>query len=145
MNRLERVQFKFLMWLATRARGMDRFARRDYDSLLREFNMPSLEARRTQLDLVYLRNVFSGRIDSSFLLSCFSLHVPSRQTRHVALFNVPYARVSTVKTGTFTRLPTLANAFIDRNPQVDVFFDGFSSFKSSVIAHAMSAQFVSVR
>ena len=135
LNRLERVQSKFLSWLSTRARGTDRSVSRDSSSLLTVFNMMSLEARRTQSDLVYLRNVFSGRIDCSYLLGCFGLHVPSRSTRNSRLFSMPYARVSTVKSGTFTRLPALANSVIDRNPDVDFFSDSFSTFKSSVIAH----------
>ena len=147
LARLERIQWKFLMWLSFRVRGTDRFARfnrQDYLDLLSAFSMTSLEARRTLHDLVYLRNVFSGKIDSSFLLSCFSLHVPSRSTRNVSLFSTPHARVCTVKTGTFVRLPTLANSFISENPHVDIFCDSFRDFKSSVVANSMNTRRVSV-
>ena len=67
---------------------------------------------RTSFLCMYLSNIFSGKIDSSYLLGCFSLHVPRRPTRNVSLFNVPFARVSSVKTGTFMRLATQANHLI---------------------------------
>ena len=136
LKRLERVQHKFLTWLATRARGTDGLASREYRDLLSFFDVQSLEARRTHFDLMYLRNIFSGKIDSSYPLGCFSLHVPRRPTRNVSLFNVPFARVSSVKTGTFTRLANQANDFIRLNPRVDFFSDSFSEFKASVVAFA---------
>ena len=92
-NRLERVQHKFLMWLACRTRGTDRFVSLEYPRLLTAFNISTLEARRVQFDLIFLRNIFAGRISSSFLVGCFGLHVPQRATRQVTLFHVPFARV----------------------------------------------------
>ena len=135
LKRLERVQHKFLMWLAARAGGTDRSICLEYCHLLHFFHVSSLGARRTQFDLLFLKSIYSGRIDSSFLLASFALHVPSRPTRNVQLFNVPFARVSTVKTGTFTRLAAQANDFIARNPQVDFTSDTFISFKSFVVVH----------
>ena len=39
-----------------------------------------------------------------------------RQTWDTSLVSVPFARVTTVKAGTFTRLPTQVNALIRQNP-----------------------------
>ena len=139
LKRLERVQHKFLIWLATRARGTNGLTSLEYRDLLSFFNVQSLEARRAQFDLMYLRNIFSGRIDSSFLLGCFQLHVPRRPTRNVSLFSEPFARVASVKTGMFTRLAKEANDFIRQNPQVDFFSDTFNTFKTSVVAHVTRA------
>ena len=47
LKRLERVQHKFLMWLAARASGTDRYTCLDYHHLLQFFHVSSLEARRT--------------------------------------------------------------------------------------------------
>ena len=135
LKRLERIQHKFLLWLAARAGGADRPASLEYSHLLSFFNILSLEARRTKFDLLYLRNIFSGGIDSSFLLSCFALHVPSRMTRKINLFSVPYARVATVKAGTFVRLVADANDFMSQYPQVDFFADSSSAFKSLAVAY----------
>ena len=144
LKRLEKVQHKFLIWLAANARGTDGSTSVDYKHLLCSFNVSSLEARRTQFDLIYLRNIFSGKINSSFLLGCFSLHVPRRPTRNVSLFSVPFARVSTVKMGTFVRIVTLANDFIRRNPQVDLFAGDLVSFKSCLVAYARSMSCMSI-
>ena len=138
LQRLERVQHKFLMWLSARARGADRLTSLEYRDLLHYFHVPSLEARRKQLDLVFLRNIFTSKVDSSFLTGCFFLHVPGRTVRNVSLFYVPFARVSTVKTGVFVRLPTLANDFIRRYPQIDFFVERFATFKTSVLNYVGS-------
>ena len=138
LSRLERVQHKFLIWLNRRARGADGSTSLDYRQLLNVFNVPTLEARRVQFDLLFLRNILSCKIDSSFLLTCFGLHVPSRTTRKSVLFHVPFGRVLTVKSGTFCRLATLANAFIRHSKEVDFFSDDFSAFKSSVLDYIRS-------
>ena len=126
LTRLERVQHKFLIWLAARARGTDGTPQLDYHSLLAYFNVTSLEARRKQFDLVFLKSIFSGATDSSFLLSCFSLST-RRLTRRPSLFYVPFARVSTVKNGMFVRLAASANCFCDFGYHVDFFADLTSS------------------
>ena len=131
LNRLERVQHKFLIWLAARARGTDGVSDLDYHSLLAYFSVTSLESRRNQFDLVFLKSLFSGTTDSSFLLSCFSLSA-RRLTRKPSLFYVPFARVSTVKTGMFVRLAVSANRFLDLNQNVDFFADNFITFKTHV-------------
>ena len=136
--RIERVQHKFLIWLTQRARGADGSSGSDYRRLLHVFNVPSLEARRVQFDLIFLRNIFCCRIASSFLLSCFSLHVPSRTTRNSVLFHVPFGRISTVKAGSFCRLPMHANAFIRHSQTVDFFCDEFAAFRSSVLTYVKS-------
>ena len=136
--RLERVQHKFLIWLAARARGTDRTTQLDYVSLLDYFNVTSLEARRKQFDLVCLKNIFSGTTDSSFLLGCFSLST-RRLTRKPSLFHVPFARVFTVKNGMFVRLAASANGFVSGNPHVDFFADNLITFKKHVLQFVRSA------
>ena len=98
----------------------------------------TLAARSTQCDLIFLRNIFFGKTDSSFLIGCFSLHVPGRPTQNTSLFRVPFARDSTVKTGTFVRLAMTTNDFIRRNPRADLFADDVVGFKSSVVTYATS-------
>ena len=105
---------------------------------MHHFNVMSLSSRRVQHDLMFMRNVLRGRIDSTFLLRSFSLYVPARATRQLVLFNVPYARVNSVKEGLFVRLPRKMNDFLNIIPQADVFFDVYSSFRSHVIAYVAS-------
>ena len=76
MGRLERVQHKFLMWMAHRSRNVDTRSL-NYEQLLKAFDVPTIKARCLQYDLVFLRNVYSGQVDSPHLLNCFPLHVPT--------------------------------------------------------------------
>ena len=136
VERLERIQHKFLMWMASRTdTAVSSLA---YQDLLRAFELPTLKARRLQYDLLFLRNICRGQIDSPYLLNSFPLHIPGRATRRITLFNVAHARVNTVKTGIFHRLPEEMNCFLRQVPAADVFYSGLCSFKKDVkryIAH----------
>ena len=131
-NRLERIEHKFLMWLNAQVRSQ--CASLLYRYLVEHFNLVSVSARRIYHDIIFLRNVFTGKVRSSFLLHSFSLYIPRRATRQqvCTLFSIPYARVSTVREGIFVRLPKLTNRFIQKCPAVDVFADTTSSFRSSL-------------
>ena len=124
------------MWMASRSNtAVSSLA---YDELLRTFELPTLKARRLQYDLLFLRNIYQGQVDSPFLLNSFPLHIPGRATRRITLFNVAHARVNAVKTGMFCRLPEEMNNFLRQVPAVDVFNSGSFSFKCEVkkyVAH----------
>ena len=133
MKRVERVQHRFLMWLCGRTR--DSGVSFEYDALLDHFRMAPLATRREQHDIMFIRNIHCQAIDSSFLLERFPLAVAPRQLRKRMLFHVPYARVNTIKSSAFCRLPNLCNAFLDSNRDVDLWHHTASSFKTRVIAH----------
>ena len=131
LRRLERVQHKFLMWLARNADNpTDIF---DYCALLSHFNVRSIKSRLAQYDLMFLHHIHHARIDSSALLATFGLAVPGRSTRAVALWNVPHARVNTVQRSVFIRTPLLCNSFLNSDTSVDFFLSTVSSFKSRVV------------
>ena len=50
-------------------------------------------------------------------------------------FDVPFARVATVKMGTFTGLPTQANDLVSSTSWTIFFLCGFMTFKSSVVVY----------
>ena len=129
--RLERIQHKFLIWLASRASNVTGRSL-EYGELMQTFDVPSLESRRLQYDLMFLRNVLRGDIDSPYLLRCFSLHVPARTTRNLSLFYAAYARINTVKFGMFCRIPMSANVFLRKCPTVDIFTFSPFCFKSHI-------------
>ena len=137
MKRVERMQHNFLMWLCGRCRlsGVSL----EYVELLRYFGMTSLAARRAQHDLMFMRNIQNQSVDSSFLLGCFPLAVPVRALRSRTLFHVPYARVGTVKSGMFCRLPRASNAFLDKCRDVDVWEYSAGQYKRSVLAYVTTA------
>ena len=106
-DRVDRVQHRFLMWLNAHSRN--RSPSMSYADLLKHFRLCSMSSRRTQHDILFARNVLTGKISSSFLLSAFSLCTPRRSTRQQVLMHVSYARVNTVKCGLFVRLPRAVN------------------------------------
>ena len=55
-----------------------------YVDLLNHFRLTSVSARRSQHDIMFIRNVFSGRILSSFLLQAFCMSVPCRMYNKTA-------------------------------------------------------------
>ena len=134
MDRIERVQHKFLMWLSTHTFGAPQNL--DYGRLLSHFSFCSLSARRTQHDLTFLARLFKNKIDSTFLRSCFGLAVPPRHTRQFALFGIPHARVETVKMGIFCRLPKEMNQFLRSFNDVDFFGDTLHSIRCDAKLYA---------
>ena len=131
-DRVSRIEHKFLMWLNAHCQTQSRSL--SYADLLKHFRLTSVSARRSQHDIMFIRNVFSGRISPAFILQAFCLSVPCRTTRQQTstLLNVPFARVNAVKSGLFVRLPRQLNGFLESVPAADMFSDGFYAFRSKV-------------
>ena len=137
-DRIRRIEHKFLMWLNAHCRQSS--SSLAYDDLLKHFKLTAALARRAQHDIMFIRNIFRGRISSSFLLKSFSLNVPGRATRQQTsmLMRVPFARVNTVKEGLFARLPRRVNHFTERHPGADMFADSYSCFRRQVKLYVSS-------
>ena len=139
LERLDRIQHKFLIWLASRS--TQRSQNIDYNHLLALFKIPSLSMRRLQYDIhmTYdiwhtVHKIVSGMIDSTFLLGNFSLHVPARTTRAIAhtLFHVPPGIKETVRQGIFCRAPKAFNQYLSACHFSDPFNSTFGLFRSQV-------------
>ena len=133
--RVERVQHRFLMWLAHRTGYTG--SSLAYSDLLASYGMMHLGARRAHCDIMFLLKVFKSRISSSFLLECFKLCVPTRPARTMnrRLFDVPFARVNTVLLGLFVRIPRTVNNFLWFSPGSDVFYDTLGQLKKQSLAY----------
>ena len=129
--RLERLQHRFLMWMAGRTQV--RCPPMDYSSLLKHFSCPSIKARFIQNDLTFMRAVFCGKLDCIQLVSMFSLSVPTRRSRHTGLFHVPLGRVNTIQRCLLRRLPETTNEFASACP--DEGFFNPSAFVKSRVRH----------
>ena len=127
--RLERVQHKFLIWLAANCDSPS--ASFEYEHLLSHFNVLRVSARLAQRDLIFLHGVFGGRCDSTDIQGMFGLAVPARSTRSRPILHVPVARVETIRNGMFCRMPRRANALYARIPSADM-FGSRSCFKQCV-------------
>ena len=135
--RVDRVQHKFLIWLVSHcSSGYSESL--SYPHLLRHFKIPSLSSRRVQHDILFLRNIFRGRLDSPTLLECFSFHVPTRSTRTQRLICVPRARVNTIMHGFMCRVPKHMNSFLTHEVSPDIFNDGMGTFRAKAIKYVLS-------
>ena len=131
--RVERVQHRFLMWLASHTNP--HCPSLEYEQLLVFYDVRPLRARRVQGDVLFLTKLFRGLISSSYLLECFSLHVPSRITRVAAstLFSVPRGRVNAVQSSIFVRGPLSVNEFIASCHSCDICNDPFGKIKKELV------------
>ena len=135
--RVDRVQHKFLIWMMSHT-SSGQTNSLSYGSLLLHFKIPSLAQRRVQHDMLFLRNVVRGRLDSQALLNSFPLHVPPRSTRTLTLFAVPRARVRTIESGMFCRIPKVTNFFLASHSNVDIFHDSFGVFRAQAIRYILT-------
>ena len=70
-------------------------------------------------------------------VQCFGLHVPIRQARTMnrALFSLPFARVNTVSSGLFLRIPRTVNHFLGFVETADLFFDSLGQLKRQSVLY----------
>ena len=141
--RVERVQHKFLMWLANNTEPASPSL--DYAQLLTFYGVQPLQARRQQCDVLFLCKIFRGLVDSSHLLESFTFHVSPRFTRgsRTTLFHIPSCRVNAVASGIFSRIPRLVNRFLEKSPQSDLLCDPLGRLKKHVAAFTASEPTVS--
>ena len=126
LSRLERLQHRFLMWLATKTQ--ETCPPLDYETLMNHFGCASVRSRLTQVDLMFMRSVFSGNVDCADIVGMFPLSVPGRRTRRPELFHVPCGsgRVDTVRRGFLVRMPQLLNSLSVSSPQTDWFLPSYA-------------------
>ena len=143
LDRLERVQHKFLIWLAFHVHTSRPSQSLSYHDLLQLFKISSLSQRRLQYDICFVHKILSGRVDSARLLGSFPLHVPQRRTRGALhqLLHVPMPRVETVRRGLFRRAVLVFNAHVGRCPEADPFNSSHVSFKSTVVRYVKDHPF----
>ena len=131
---MERLQHRFLMWLGAKTDGQ---CPMDYASLTEHFRCASIKARFVQADVMFLRSVFSGRLDCTHLVTAFALRAPGRGTRQTGLFSVPFGRVNTVHNSFKIRVPKFVNEFLLKKPAED-FFQPSQCFRSNLLDFAAS-------
>ena len=91
------------------------------DVLLQRFDVLSIKRRLALNDFNFMHDVFSGRINSPHIPSMFSLAVQCGRTRSRPVLRDPPARVETIKSGMFCRLPRLVNGLCVTWPTADLF------------------------
>ena len=89
-ERINKTRHKFLTCLNAHSRNQSTSI--CYSDMLTYFTLCSMAARRTQNDIMFIRNVLNGRVRSSFLISAFSFCVPVRFMRPQARAPPPRGR-----------------------------------------------------
>ena len=135
LRRFERLQHRFLMWLAVTGRGS--CPQLDYKSLLEHFKCPSIKSRIAYVDITFVKSVFHGRIDCPEIVAMFGLLAPSRRTRHSGLLHAPFGRVNSVKNGFLVRIPSTVNAFFHEETRSDLFHP-VGCIKADIVRYADS-------
>ena len=111
IDRLEKVQRRFLRYLAYRIRiPADQV---DLEALAGRFNLPRLEHRRLVTDVIFYHKLVTGGLQCPKLLAEVGLNVPSYAARRIPLFKVPFAAFNYQMHRPMYRIPRLVNAFLD--------------------------------
>lgn len=127
---IERLQSRFIKALNYRTYHK----KVSYEESCTFHNLMQLKDRRTLLEMLYLHDVCSGRIDCPELVSLFlQIRAPKRRTRHTPLFQVPLSRTNYAQNSIICRsLNTYNKSF----SSIDIFHLSKSSFKKH-ISHAL--------
>lgn len=111
IDNLERVERRFLKYLAYKEDGV--YPRQGFPQheLLSRFGMKSLEDRRIISGLLFLRKLINGEIDSSTILSMLNFRVPRTASRSTDLFYLPTTRININKFSPIARICSHGNLF----------------------------------
>lgn len=124
-NRIETIQRKFLRHLKYRFPCEVT----TYEDICHEYNLLTLDERRTVLDMGLLYDVLSGRLDCPEILEQLALRVPGRRTRNAALFHVPFHSTNYGMNAVLTRIARCYNA---RFGEIDPFIGSKDSFLKNI-------------
>lgn len=125
INYIERVQKKFVKYIARKFDGIDTLLL-SYQPLLNQYEIISLKARRQFIDLLYIYKILNGMESNPTILGRLYFQVGSLGTRSKLLFYQPVSRVDVTLHSTIVRLTSLLNKSID---QLDPFYDKFTVYR----------------
>ncbi|KAG7295266.1 hypothetical protein JYU34_022268 [Plutella xylostella] len=126
-ERLEKVQKVFINHLNYRLRN----STNSYIDGCRINNLPTLEERRTLLDMSFLHDLVHGRVDCAGLVGSVAYCTPRRRTRHTALLHVPFHHTNYASNEPITRLARTYNKFFSN---IDIFLHSTKfAFKTKIL------------
>lgn len=107
--RIERVQHRFLRFLAFKIGLPNPRVDHDYFTVASIVNLSSLRSHRLCLDLVFLHSLFNGKVDCAYLRNKFVMNRKTYQLRESNDFVVPYYRTTYGMFSPVSRLIRLGN------------------------------------
>ena len=90
ISKIESVQKQFLLFSLRNLGWPSDGMLPPYKSRLKLINLPSLESRRTMLDVMFVVKLLDGNINSPELLSRLNINVPVRPTRRYSLLKLSH-------------------------------------------------------
>lgn len=89
VNRIESVQKQFLLFALRNLAWNPDINLPPYHHRLALINLPTLERRRTMLDICFMVKLINGEINSPYLISNLKFNVPFRVSRNFVPLNLP--------------------------------------------------------
>lgn len=94
VNALEKVQRRFLKFLAFKVDGIYPPIGFPHNELLEKFSVDSLENRRQISDVMFVYKIINGEVDCSDILIRLNFHIPRLASRQNATFFLPTSRTN---------------------------------------------------
>lgn len=125
---IEQIQSKFIKFLNYRTQT-NKCA---YEVACEHHKLMQLKDRRTLLQLMFLHDVCSNRINSPELTSMFlQFRTPHKRTRHATLFHVPFSHSNYAQNSVICRI---LDSYNKEFSSVDLFYQSKTSVKAQVIS-----------
>lgn len=131
INNIESVQKQFLIFCLRGLPWSSSFNLPSYSSRLALIKLPTLQSRRTMLNVSFLFNLINGVVNSTFLLQNILFNVPQRPTRNFQPLSIQYFRQNFANADPFRRI---CNQFNDLSALFD-FCSNVDSVKRNIIIH----------
>ena len=135
MNKLEKVQKKFLRYLYYRKHGVyPHYLRHPVrtSDMQKEFLILSLKDRRDLNDALFLYRIFNNAVDSPEMLAEFNFRVPRHNSRQKETFIIPLNKSRFVSPA--SKLSTLFNDLCKRN-ELDLYCTSLNHFKRTLVQY----------
>lgn len=134
---IENVQNKFLRYIYFKFRQKCNFPDiEDYhipiDFVRNHLNLPTLEKRRTDNDLIFLYKILNNLCSCPKLLEKINLRIPSGSLRHNNLFDPQFTTKDFIKNSPLYRIQYSFNEYSKNNSSLDIFNDTLTKFKSKI-------------
>ena len=133
-RKLEIIQAKFLRYLTFKETKM--YPTYDnHKTLAKNFNMLTLQQRRSLQDLLFLHKILHNKIDCVDLIANFYFRIPSLKTRNQKygpFFNET-ARTKSSMLSPFRRISASYNEISNIKGDIDIFSTEYKTFKTMII------------
>src|SRR5262249_29382046 len=116
---VESIQSGFLKYLFYCRQGVYPPQGYNHNLLLREFDLASLQRRRSYVDLKFLRNLIWGNIDCSEFLSMLPFSTPRINSRQISYCRTPSANKNLMQSSSLWKMCNIANSI---GTEYDIYF-----------------------